>query len=204
MSAPLIDFLQVSVRREAVAKLTRRRTGLLAALMVALSALAGMHSWNRARVAQADLDLETRMFQQASNIDELWDRLAAEHQSLRRGLEVTDGLTPPVQASHVIAAIGRALPEHVVIGGLRIDREDSPRRLQVVMRGFGGTGQEVARFQQQLSDCPLFQSVVLSERRTGEMAGRRGEAFSMTMQVPLDVAVESAAPQLKVAMGGAR
>jgi len=204
MSAPLVDFLQVSVRREAVAQLTRRRTGLLAALMIALSAFAGMHSWNRARTAQADLDLETRMFEQASNIDELWDRLAAEHQALRRGLEVTDGLMPPVQASHVIAAITQALPEHVTITGLRIDREDNPRRLQVVMQGFGGTGQEVARFQQQLGECPLFQSVSLSERRTGEMAGRRGEAFSMSMQVPLDIVVEQAAPQLKVAMGGAR
>jgi len=87
---------------------------------------------------------------------------------------------------------------------LRIDREESPRRLQVVMQGFGGTGQEVAHFQQQLAACPLFQSVVLSERRTGEMAGRKGEVFSLTMQVPLDVVVEPAASQLKVAMGGAR
>lgn len=202
--SPLVDFLQVSVRREAVAKLARRRTGLLAALMIALSALAGMHSWNRARAAQADLDLETRMYQQASNIDELWDRLAAEHQALRHGLEVTDGLTPAVQASQVIAAISRAMPEQVMVGGLRVEREDSPRRLQVTMQGFGASGQEVAHFQQRLADCPMFQSVTLSERRTGEMAGRRGEAFSLTIQVSLEVTLEPAAPQLKVAMGGSR
>jgi hypothetical protein len=205
MSAPIVDFLPPSVRRQAVAQLSRRRTGLLAGLMVALSLLAGVHSWNRARTAQADLDLETRMFQKASNIDTMWNRLVGEHDALKRALEVTDGLAPPVQASHVVAAIAEALPEQVCVTGLRIEREDAPRRLQVVMKGFGGSGAEIARFQQQLSQVPVFQSVVLSERRTGEMAGRRGEEFSMTMQVPLDVVIEPVGVmQLKVAMGGGR
>lgn len=202
MSAPLIDFLPVAVRREAVARLSRRRTGLLAALMIAVSVLAGVHSWSRARTAQGDLDLETRMFQKASNIDELWNHLAAEHQALKRGLEVTDGLVPPVQAAQVIAMVSRMLPEQVSITGLRLEREENPRQLQVVMHGFGGSGADVARFQQQLASCPLFQGVVLSERRTGEVSGRRGEEFSLAMQVPLDVVVESAASRLKVAMGG--
>lgn len=202
MSVPMIDFLPPAVRREAVAHLSRRRTGLLAALMIAMSALAGVHSWNRARTAQEDLDLETRMFQKASNIDEMWNRLAAEHKALRRGLEVTDGLVPPVQAAQVIATVTRLLPEQVSITGLRLEREEHPRQLQVMMKGFGASGAEVARFQQQLAACPIFQAVVLSERRTGEVAGRRGEEFSLTMQVPLDVVIESAASRLKVAMGG--
>lgn len=204
MSAPIIDFLPPAVRRDATARLSRRRTGLLATLMIAVSAFAGVHSWNRARVAQADLDLETRMFQQASNIDEMWNRLVTEHQTLKRGLEVTDGLVPPVQAANVVAAISRALPEHVAICGLRIEREDAPRRLQVTMKGFGGSGADVAKFQQQLAECVIFQSVMLSERRTSEMAGRRGEEFSLSMQVPLEVVIESPAGMLKVAMGGAR
>lgn len=204
MSAPVIDFLPAAVRREATARLSRRRTGLLATLMIATSVLAGVHSWNRARVAQADLDLETRMFQQASNIDEMWNRLAGEHQALRRGLEVTDGLVPPVLASNALAAISRALPERVVICGLRIEREDGPRRLHVMMKGFGERGADVAKFQQQLSECPIFQSVMLAERRTSEMAGRRGEEFSLTMQVSLEVVIESPASMLKVAMGGSR
>ena len=204
MSAPLIDFLPPAVRRDAAARLSRRRTGLLAALMIAMSVFAGVHSWNRARTAQADLDLETRMYQQASNIDEMWDRLVVEHQALKRGIEVTDGLVPPVQAANVIAAISRVLPEQVTVSGLRIEREENPRRLQVLMKGFGGSGSEVARFQQQLAECPIFQSVVLAERRTSEVAGRRGEEFSLTMQVPLDVVIEPATRMLKVAMGGSR
>lgn len=204
MSAPVIDFLPAAVRRDAAARLSRRRTGLLAALMIVMSLLAGVHSWSRARAAQADLDLETRMFQQASNIDEMWDRLVAEHRSLKRGIEVTDGLVPPVQAANVVAAISRTLPDHVSICGLRIEREETPRRLQVIMKGFGGTGADVAKFQQQLAECPIFQSVVLSERRTSELAGRRGEEFSITMQVPLEVLIEAPASMLKVAMGGSR
>jgi len=204
MSAPVIDFLPSAVRRDAAARLSRRRTGLLAALMIAMSVLAGVHSWSRARAAQADLDLETRMFQQASNIDEMWDRLVAEHRTLKRGIEVTDGLVPPVQAANVVAAISRTLPDHVTICGLRIEREETPRRLQVIMKGFGGTGAEVAKFQQQLAECPIFQSVVLSERRTSELAGRRGEEFSITMQVPLEVLIEAPTSMLKVAMGGSR
>ncbi|MFM7809998.1 MAG: PilN domain-containing protein [Planctomycetota bacterium] len=204
MSAPVIDFLPAAVRRDAAARLSRRRTGLLAALMIVMSLLAGVHSWSRARAAQADLDLETRMFQQASNIDEMWDRLVAEHRSLKHGIEVTDGLLPPVQAANVVAAISRMLPDHVSICGLRIEREETPRRLQVIMKGFGGTGADVAKFQQQLAECPIFQSVVLSERRTSELAGRRGEEFSITMQVPLEVLIEAPASMLKVAMGGSR
>ena len=204
MSAPVIDFLPPAVRRDAAARLSRRRTGLLAALMIVMSVLAGVHSWSRARAAQADLDLETRMFQQASNIDEMWDRLVAEHRTLKRGIEVTDGLVPPVQAANVVAAVSRALPDHVSICGLRIEREETPRRLQVIMKGFGGTGAEVAKFQQQLAECPIFQSVVLSERRTSELGGRRGEDFSITMQVPLEVLIEAPTSMLKVAMGGSR
>ena len=204
MSAPVIDFLPAAVRRDAAARLSRRRTGLLAALMIVVSLLAGVHSWSRARAAQADLDLETRMFQQASNIDEMWDRLVAEHRTLKRGIEVTDGLVPPVQAANVVAAVSRALPDHVSICGLRIEREETPRRLQVIMKGFGGTGAEVAKFQQQLAECPIFQSVVLSERRTSELGGRRGEDFSITMQVPLEVLIEAPTSMLKVAMGGSR
>ena len=204
MSVPVIDFLPPTVRRDVAARMSRRRTGLLAALMIAMSVLAGVHSWNRARTAQADLDLETRMFAQASNIDELWDRLVSEHRTLKRGLEVTDGLVPPVQATNVVAAISRSLPEQVSISGLRIEREDAPRRLQVTMKGFGGSGSEVARFQQQLAECPVFQSVVLAERRTSELAGRRGEEFSITLQVPLEIVIEPTGGMLKVAMGGSR
>lgn len=204
LTAATVEFLPATVRRDAVARLSRRRTGLLAALMIAVSMLAGVHSWNRARTAQADLDLETRMFQQASNIDELWNRLVAQHQSLKRGMEVTEGLVPPIQAANVVASVSRSLPDRVTICGLRIEREENPRRLQVLLKGFGESGSELARFQQQLAENPIFQSVVIAERRTSEVAGRRGEEFSMTMQVPLEVVIEPMTGLLKVAMGGSR
>jgi hypothetical protein len=95
------------------------------------------------------------------------------------------------------------LPEQVMLSGLRLEAEDSPRQLQVVLKGCAAGAEPLGEFERRLANCPAFEGVTVSERRATESMGRRVEEFTVSFQVPLDVQVR-APGAMRVAMGGAR
>ena len=113
---------------------------------------------------------------------------------------MTDGLVPPIAAGTVIATISHMLPEKVTLTELRLEVEDSPRQMQVSVKGFAGTGDALSDFERQLAKCQAFTGVTMSERKVTEFRGRRSEAFSVGFQVPLEVVLRTPG-SMRVAQG---
>jgi len=205
MNTPVLNFLPDVVSREVRAHGSRRRTSLLGLLLLALSLGVGAHSWNSFRRAEAARDVTTQL---ASNADtpaltDVIDRLAFDQSELERALRVTDGLVPAIPTASVVATVTHMLPEQMTLHAIRIESEDSPRQLQVVLKGCAGTGESLGDFERRLAGCAAFAGVTMSERRAMEWMGRRVEEFTVSFQVPLDVQVRSPGA-LRVAMGGER
>ena len=200
MSTPRIDFMPEEVRHEIRVRLSRRRSSLLLVLMTVSSVGVGFHSWNTARSADIARSVEAQLAANANSDPELMERLAAEQTELERALRVTDGLVPPIAAGTVIATISHMLPEQVTLTELRLEVEDSPRQMQVSLKGFAGSGDALSDFERQLARCQAFGGVTMSERKVTEFRGRRAEGFSVGFQVPLEVVVR-APGAMRVAKG---
>jgi hypothetical protein len=95
------------------------------------------------------------------------------------------------------------LPEQMSLHGMRIEAEESPRQLQVMLKGQAANGAALADLERRLAGCPAFTGVTMSERKAAESMGRRVEAFTVTFQVPLDVQIRRPTA-MRVAMGGER
>jgi hypothetical protein len=205
MTMVMMNFLPEIVGREVRARRARRRTGLLALLLLALSMGVGIHSWNSARRAEAAREVTTQLASSADTpaLQEVIDRLAFDQSELERALRVTDGLVPSISTASVVATVTHMLPEQMTLHGMRIEAEESPRQLQVMLKGCAANGAALGEFERRLAGCPAFSGVTMSERKASESMGQRVEAFTVSFQVPLDVQIRTPGA-LRVAMGGGR
>jgi len=203
MSVPEINFLPTAVVREVRTRRSRRRTSLLGLLLLALSLGVGAHSWNSARKAEAARTVTTQLASRADTpaLQEVIDRLASDQSELERALRVTDGLVPAISTASVVATVTHMLPDETMLSGFRIETEDSPRQLQVLLKGCAASGTSLGELERRLAACPAFTGVTMSERKVTESMGARVEAFTVSFQVPLDVQVR-APGVMRMAMGG--
>jgi len=200
MSTPFIDFMPDDLRKAVRHRRARGRKGLLSALMVVLSLGAALHSWNGARRADAARAVSAQWVANMPGIDELLDQMSSEHSELERALRVTDGLVPPISASEVLATLTHMLPEHLSLTGLRLDTEESPRQMTIVLKGLAATNADLIALERALAAAPAFDSVTVSENRAGESMGKRVDEFTLSFQVPLNVQVREPGT-LRVACG---
>ena len=202
MNPKLIDFLPDDLRRTVRSKRAKRRSGLLAALLLVLSVGVSIHSWNSARQADAARLVGAQLAANVPGVDEVMDRMASEHSELERALRLTDGLVPPICASAVLATLTHMLPEHVTLAGLRLETEDAPRQMIVMLKGYAASNADLMEFQRKLAAAPAFEAVTVSESKASEYMGKRVDEFTVSFQVPLDVHLR-APGALRVACGGA-
>lgn len=205
MSMAVINFLPENVGRQVRARRSRRRTGLLALLLLMASLGVGLHSWNSLRRAEASRDVNQQVASSADTptLMEVLDRLSFDRSELERALRVTDGLVPSISTASVVATVTHMLPEQMSLDGMRIEAEESPRQLQVMLKGQAANSAALADLERRLAGCPAFRGVTMSERKAAESMGRRVEAFTVTFQVPLDVQIRQPTA-MRVAMGGER
>lgn len=201
MNPNLIDFLPDDLRRTVRNQRSRRRSGLLAGLLMVLSLGVSIHSWNSARQADAARSVGAQLVANVPGTDEVMDRMASEHSELERALRVTDGLVPPITASVVIATLTHMLPEHVTLAGLRLETEDAPRQMTVMLKGYAASNADLMQFERRLAGAPAFEAVTVSESKASEYMGKRVEEFTVSFQVPLDVQIREPGA-LRVACGG--
>ena len=201
MNPILLDFLPDDLRRTVRMQRSKRRSGLLAGLLLVLSVGVSIHSWNSARQADAARTVGAQLVANVPGVDEVMDRMASEHSELERALRVTDGLVPPITASVVIATLTHMLPEQVTLAGLRLETEDAPRQMTVMLKGFAASNADLSEFERRLAAAPAFGAVTVSESKATEYMGKRVEEFTVSFQVPLDVQVR-APGALRVACGG--
>jgi len=201
MNFPVLDFLPTDIQRAVRTQRCKRRSGLLAGLLLVLSAGVGMHSWNSARLADAARVVGAQLVANVPSENEVMDRMAFEQSQLQQALQITDGLVPPILASAVVATITHMLPEHITLSGLRLETEDSPRQMLVVLKGVAASNADVAELERTLAAAPAFRGVTVSENKATEFMGKRVEDFTISFQVPLCVQMQSP-HALRVAMGG--
>ena len=201
MNPTLVDFLPEDLRRTVRHRRSRRRSGLLAGLLMVLSLGVSIHSWNSARQADAARAVGAQLVANVPGTDEVMDRMASEHSELERALRVTDGLVPPITASVVIATLTHMLPEQVTLAGLRLETEDAPRQMTVMLKGYAATNADLMTFERRLAGAPAFEAVTVSESKATEYMGKRVEEFTVSFQVPLDVQLRDPSA-LRVACGG--
>lgn len=201
MNPNLIDFLPDDLRRTVRNQRSRRRSGLLAGLLMVLSLGVSIHSWNSARQADAARSVGAQLVANVPGTDEVMDRMASEHSELERALRVTDGLVPPITASVVIATLTHMLPEHVTLAGLRLETEDAPRQMTVMLKGYAASNADLMQFERRLAGAQAFEAVTVSESKASEYMGKRVEEFTVSFQVPLDVQIREPGA-LRVACGG--
>ncbi|NBX25598.1 MAG: hypothetical protein EBQ99_06045 [Planctomycetes bacterium] len=180
-----VDFLPDATRGTVRLARSRRRTALLALLLLALTLGASVHSLNSARRAEAAKTVGLRLVSNQMGVEEVLDRMAAERNELERALRITDGFVPSITPSAVVATITHLMPERIVLTGVRIAAEDSPRQLTVLLRGHAAGTTEVQQLQTSLAGHPAFHGVAISESRAAEVQQRRVQEFSIGFQVPL-------------------
>jgi hypothetical protein len=177
----------------------------LGLLLLALSLGVGIHSWNSARNAKAVCTVTNQLASRADTpaLQEVINRLASDQSELQRALRVTDGVVPAISTASVVATVTHMLPDTTMLSGFRIETEDSPRQLQVLLKGCAASGSALGEFERRLVACPAFSGVTMSERKTTESMGARVEAFTVSFQVPLDVQVRVPGAT-RMALGGTR
>jgi Tfp pilus assembly protein PilN len=190
MTLARIDFLPRSLQRTIHARQSRRRCGLLAGLLLALSVGVSLHSWNTMRQADLARSEGAQLAARLPGIEEQMDHLAAEQASLQRALQMTDGVVPPVRVSHVIATVTHMLPDRITLHGLRIETEETPRQMLVVLQGVAASNGDLTDLERRLGDAAAFRGVSISESRAVEIEGRRVESFTLSFRVPLEVRVQ--------------
>ena len=200
MSTPLVDFMPEDMRKVVRNRRARRRTGLLTALMVVLSLGVGVHSWNSAQRADAARAVGAQWVANMPGVDELVDRMTSEHSELERALLVTDGLVPPISASEVLATLTNMLPEHMSLTGLRLETEESPRQMSIVLKGIAASNADLLAFERRLAAAPAFEAVTVTESKASEAIGKRVDEFTLSFQVPLNVQIREPGT-LRVASG---
>ncbi len=201
MSLPMMDFMPDDLRRVVHVQRSKRRIALLGILLLVFSVGVSAHSWNSARIAERDrADGATRVAN-TPGVDELMDRMAQEQAELERALRVSDGLIPPVSASNVVATLTHLIPEHVTLSGIRLETEESPRQILVVIKGFAATNSDLAEFERALAGASAFQSVTVSESKASSFMDKRVEEFTVSFQVPMEAKVRTN-NAMRVALGG--
>jgi Tfp pilus assembly protein PilN len=200
MSTPLVDFMPDDMRKVVRNCRARRRTSLLTALMVVLSLGVGVHSWNSAQRADAARAVGAQWVANMPGVDELVDRMTSEHSELERALLVTDGLVPPISASEVLATLTNMLPEHMSLTGLRLETEESPRQMIVMLKGYAASNADLIAFERRLAAAPAFEAVTVTESKASEAIGKRVDEFTLSFQVPLNIQIREPGT-LRVASG---
>ena len=97
MNEYCIDFLPAELRDRGVMLSSRRRSSLLVALLAAMTVGVAAHSWNHFRSAEAERGVSLALSTNATRIDDVVDRLAAEQQRLSRFLGAYDQVALPVR-----------------------------------------------------------------------------------------------------------
>jgi len=189
MTLARVDFLPRSLQRTIHARQSRRRSGLLAGLLLALSVGASLHSWNTMRRADLARNQGAQMVATVPDMEQDLNRLAAEQAALEHSLQMTDGVVPPVKVSHVIATVTHLLPDRVTLHGLRVETEDTPRQMLVVLQGVAASNKDLTDLERRLADCAAFRGVSIAESRAVEIQDRRVETFTLSFRVPLEVRV---------------
>lgn len=188
MSLPtMVDFMPEETRRVVRGARSRRRSGLLAGLMMVMALGASVHSWNTARRADAARAVGAQLVSNQVGVEEVLDRMTLERNELDRALRITDGFVPAVTPSAVMATVTHLMPERAVLTGVRIAAEDTPRQLTVILKGHAAGTSEVQQFQARLAAHPAFRGVAVSESRAAEVDQRRVQQFSIGFQVPLSL-----------------
>jgi hypothetical protein len=186
-----LDFMPEGVHRAVRVARSRRRRALLGGLLLALCAGTSLHSWNTARRADGERAVSAQRVANQVGVDEVIDRMMVEREDLERSLRISDGFMPSVNASAVVATLTHLMPARTVLHGARIAMEDSPRQLNVTLRGHAAGTAEVKQLQDSLAAQPGFQRVTVSESRGLEFRDRRVQAFAISFQVPLQVRVRT-------------
>ncbi|MFN9904580.1 MAG: PilN domain-containing protein, partial [bacterium] len=57
------------------------------------------------------------------------------------------------------------LPEQVTLAGLRLETEDAPRQMIVMLKGYAASNADLMEFQRKLAAAPAFEAVTVSESK---------------------------------------
>ncbi len=123
----LIDFLPPDLRRRSVLRVSRRRSGLLLALMAVMVVGVAAHSWNAYRTAEADRSASQDFATSSTKVDDVIDKLAADQQAITRFLSVYDQIALPLDTSDLVATLTHILPEKMSLAMIRLEvQSESP------------------------------------------------------------------------------
>jgi len=121
----IVDFLPREVRRRGVLVTSRRRSMLLLGLLGVMVVGVAGHSLNRFHEAEARRSVSLALTTNATKVDDVIDRLAAEQRELHRYLSVYDRLALPIEQSDIIATITNLMPERSSLSMLRMEVKQS-------------------------------------------------------------------------------
>lgn len=117
----LIEFLPPELRRQTFVRASRRRSALLAGLLIALAVGVAAHSWNIYRKANIDRQISMQVCTNSTKVDDVVNKLAADQQALSRFLGVYDQLAIPLDTSDIIATITHLMPDKMSLAMIKLE-----------------------------------------------------------------------------------
>lgn len=191
-----------------------RRTGLLVSLLLMAIIGVSIHSWDHARRARAVRDASVTQRDTTIDVDAELARAESDRDSLNDFMKTYRRVALSIEMSDLLATIANLMPPKSTLTDLSIKfatRETTairgpaaptapaapgaarppppppPKRfLEVRVRGFALSINEVSAFERALAATPPLESVALSENRSLETPDGSFQEFVITAEVPLD------------------
>ncbi len=188
-----------------------RRTGLLVALLLISLVGVSLHSWDAARRARAVQSAALSLRNGATDLDAELVRLEADRKRLNDFMTTYRRVALPIEVSDLLATIVNLMPPMTALTDCSVKfvtRDTAavrapaapaapgappppppppPKRvLEVRLRGFAATINEVAAFERALAGMPPLTGVTITENRSLDTPDGAFQEFVITAEVPLD------------------
>jgi len=195
-----------------------RRTGLLVTLLILSLIGVSIHSWDDARRARAVRDAAMSLRDRAEDVDAELVRLEQDRTRLNEFMATYRRVALPVEMSDLLATVVNAMPTKTSLTDLTlrlVTRESTPvrtaappgstapppppprRMLEVRLRGFAASINEVSDFERALAATPPLAHVAVSENRSLSTTEGDFHEFVITAEIDLDlpyVGIRAAGP----------
>lgn len=203
----LVNLLPPEVGDRVRSRGEARRTGLLIALLLLSLVGVSVHSWDQARRARAVRDAAASLRDSAGDVEAELARLEVERTRLQEFMTTYRRVALPIEMSDLLATIVNRMPQKATLTDLSlrlVARETAPVRtsappgatappapppkrvLEIRLRGFAASINEVSDFERSLAATAPLAQVALSENRSLQTPDGDFHEFVITAEVDLD------------------